>query len=76
MQILSLEAQTTVCEECETGSIRLSDFVDTSEARQGRVEVCINGAWGSVCNNFFGEEEAKTVCSSLMGFSNESENTL
>ena len=36
--------------------------------REGRLEVCINSAWGTVCDNLFGMEEAEVVCQEL-GFS-------
>ena len=29
----------------------------------GRVEVCVSGAWGSVCDTNFHVSEAKVVCS-------------
>ena len=35
---------------------------------EGRVEVCINKAWGTVCDNLFGQEDAETVCGSIGGF--------
>ena len=34
----------------------------------GRVEVCFNNAWGTVCNSRFGTNEAKVICRQL-GFS-------
>ena len=36
--------------------------------REGRVEVCINNAWGTVCSNIFRREEAEVVCERLVGF--------
>ena len=30
--------------------------------REGRVEVCINNAWGIVCNEQFGVEDAIVTC--------------
>jgi hypothetical protein len=32
------------------------------------VEVCINGAWGTVCNRLFTQEDADVVCNQLPGF--------
>ena len=50
--------------DCVSGSIRLSGGSST----QGRVEVCNNNAWGTVCDDFFGSLDAQVVCSQL-GFS-------
>ena len=36
--------------------------------REGRLEVCINNAWGTVCNTLFGREDAEVVCEQLDGF--------
>ena len=37
------------------------------------MEVCINNAWGTVCNRLFGQEDADTACEQLGGFHRESE---
>ena len=34
-----------------------------STSREGRVEVCVDGHWGTVCNN--NPQLARTVCSQL-----------
>ena len=58
----------TVASDCETGSVRLGDAADGEGVRVGRVEVCINGAWGTVCNRLFTQEDADVVCNQLPGF--------
>ena len=32
---------------------------------EGRLEICINNAWGTVCNNLFTSVEARVVCANL-----------
>ena len=56
LDILTLEAL------CADGDIRLAGGTTTNE---GRVEVCINHAWGTVCDYHWGTEEADVVCSQL-----------
>ena len=47
--------------ECQTGEVRLTDAPD----RSGRVEVCINGKWGTVCSFGWGPPEIEVVCQQL-----------
>ena len=53
--------------------MRLDDVSDVIEenVRQGRVEVCVNRAWGTVCNDTFRLNEARIVCKQLPGFREE-----
>ena len=43
-------------------------YYDKDGLRVGRVEVCINGSYGSVCNDEWSDEDASVVCGQL-GFS-------
>ena len=47
---------------CTYGDVRL---VDGSNQYEGRVEVCINDQWGTVCDNSWGTTDATTVCKQL-----------
>lgn len=51
--------------DCEDGDVNL---VGGANSTLGRLEVCINKAWGTVCNKRFGTNEALVVCQQL-GFS-------
>ena len=47
---------------CPNGEIRL---VGGSNDREGRVEICLNEVWGTVCDDFWGIEDARVVCRQL-----------
>ena len=44
---------------CESGTIRL---VNGAVPYEGRVEVCRDDAWGTVCDDFWSEEDATVAC--------------
>ena len=50
---------------CYEGDIRL---LEGNSPTEGRVEVCLEGAWGSVCHNGWNSAEATIACRQL-GFS-------
>lgn len=44
---------------CSDGDIRL---VNGTTILEGRVEICINNAWGTVCDRTFSEDVANVIC--------------
>ena len=61
LDLLSDNATTTY-DNCTDGELRL---VGGANATLGVVQVCMNNAWGSVCNNRFGTNDAVVVCRQL-----------
>ena len=50
---------------CNHGSVRLRGG---STSNVGRVEICANETWGTVCDDFWGSADAGVICRQL-GFS-------
>jgi len=54
-----LNAAPSTVRNCTHGQARLTGG---SNVRQGRLEICINGAWGSVCSTSFFDDDASVAC--------------
>ena len=53
------QGNTTSETECSSGDLRL---VGGGSESDGRVEVCVDGFWGTVCDQNWSQREAITVC--------------
>ena len=59
-------------DECQTGQLRLGD---NATGLAGRVEVCVDGRWTTVCDNGWDYRDAVVVCTQL-GLPSSSEHIL
>ncbi len=53
---------------CQEGSVQLADGLE-GRKYEGRLEICINNHWGTVCDDSYNVQEANIVCREL-GFTN------
>ena len=60
--MLGTVSANTTGEVCNYGDLRL---VGGSDKYEGRVEICINDQWGTVCDDFWGNSDAGVVCGQL-----------
>ena len=51
-----------VTKPCTNGDVRLAGGLSSN---QGRVEICYNNQWGTVCDNSFNNIDASVVCRQL-----------
>ena len=63
--MMTIVAHAANAAACFDGEIKLVGGTSDSE---GRVEVCLNGQWGTVCHDFWGSVDAQVACRQL-GFS-------
>ena len=47
---------------CEHGNVRIAG---SSDPLVGRVEVCVNNTWGTICDDYWDDNDASVVCRQL-----------
>ena len=52
----------TVPSSCQEGAVRL---MDGAIQQEGRVEICSNGVWGSVCDHSWDKTDAHVICQQM-----------
>ena len=65
---------TTLNADCKTGDLQLADStVDPMQnTRKGKLQICINNAWGVVCHDdLFGVTDARVACQQAGGYERE-----
>ena len=54
---------------CTNGQLRL---VGGNFGNEGRVEICLNNEWGTICDDNWDDNDANVVCG-VLGFANTGE---
>ena len=60
---------TECCENinCSHGDLRIRSCNDDSAQlfREGRLEVCVNSTWGTICDKAYSSRDAQVACAQL-----------
>ena len=74
--LVRVEEEDTAAGNCSTGELRLQPFSESTSdnSREGLVEICMNNAWGTVCDSLFDSLDASVACVQLGGFTGDGKN--
>lgn len=50
---------------CKPGQVRLVTGKGNSSPHEGRVEICMDNQWGTVCDDSWDDNSATVVCKQL-----------
>lgn len=56
-----------MCLGCTDGQVRLMNGSAPSLVLEGRVEICLNNTYGSVCDDLWNEQAARVACNGSNG---------
>ena len=59
---LFIDAESLTEDDCTDGDVRLEG---TPLLSQGRVEICFNSNWGTICRDSWDNHDAAVVCEQL-----------
>ena len=62
VMIIIIDAESLTEDNCTDGDVRL---VGTPLLSQGRVEICIDSNWGTICRDSWDNHDAAVVCEQL-----------
>ena len=53
------------CTGCTRRGVRLTGRPLNATESEGRVEICVDGVWGIICDNYWDSRDARVVCRQL-----------
>ena len=62
---LSIDCWKVDPEMATADTLRLMETSETSRLISGRLEILVNDEWGTICDGYFGFEEAQVACRGL-----------